>query len=874
MFPLPLHFQWFAVAGLAAAAGPILIHLLNRQRFKVVDWAAMEFLRQAVRRSRRILRLRDLLLLAIRTLCVLLFGLALAQPYRQATSAAVDPSQPVHAVLLVDNSLSMAYQQLDGTVLDEARKRAEDYVDRLPPGSRISVLPLCGSETEFSRGAYRTKEDALEALAAVGPVDRQATATMAVDLAKEACRRVPTPASKQIVLLSDQQAGNWRVQSLEADLEQLPCPIQIVRVGPQKRENAWVEDFQVQDGLADLSVPAVFLAKIRYEGDAPRHDVQVTLAVDGAAAATQTISLQPGQTSEVQFPPYQLDVAVQPGQPTPVTAEVSIPHDELPGDDQRQLIVPVVASLPVVFIDQCGPDEDPARNVYGETYRLRHLLASRRGGQGQPELIKVRHLKIQQLARDGRQALEDARLVVIAGVDDPADTVSLLREYVQQGGTLVLAAGGAFDPVAWNDAAWLDGLGILPAPLEPEMVGRLPSETRGMLEPFLLDFGSLMGEYFRIEQEPEERLKALYGRAFFFKAVEADVGEEARQQMIRTLAGQIEKDRREGAEIDRNLVELAAVATPTEAQRKERVRLEELRDQTQPRWLLWAGPQQDDADASLSPRELAEKKGFATLARYTSGVPFLIERSIGRGRVLFVSSGVFREWNNMTAEYPVVVFDRIFRRALHGTLPVRNLSTTERLVLPVEAAQRHARFVLADPQGREKSIVVDALGPDRFGLSIEKLPHRGIYRVTAYGTRQTPQEGLDSKLWEVPLAAGGPAEESELAPIDEASLGERLGEAEYRWIAPGQTISLSADPLGRREMWKWLILAVFLGLFVELAILAWPSLPLGEGRGEGRTSSSAGGNPHPNPLPEGEGRRPHPNPLPEGVGTLGGGPAA
>jgi hypothetical protein len=61
----------FAIAGLVAAAGPILIHLLNRQRFRVVEWAAMDFLRQAVRRNRRILRLRDLLLLALRTLCVL-----------------------------------------------------------------------------------------------------------------------------------------------------------------------------------------------------------------------------------------------------------------------------------------------------------------------------------------------------------------------------------------------------------------------------------------------------------------------------------------------------------------------------------------------------------------------------------------------------------------------------------------------------------------------------------------------------------------------------------------------------------------------------------------------------------------------------------
>ena len=71
----------FAAAGAVAAAGPIVIHLLNRRRFRVISWAAMDFLREAVKRNRRILKLRDILLLILRTAAVLLFGLALARPY-------------------------------------------------------------------------------------------------------------------------------------------------------------------------------------------------------------------------------------------------------------------------------------------------------------------------------------------------------------------------------------------------------------------------------------------------------------------------------------------------------------------------------------------------------------------------------------------------------------------------------------------------------------------------------------------------------------------------------------------------------------------------------------------------------------------------
>ena len=115
------------------AAGPVIIHLLNRRRYRVVQWAAMDFLREALQRNRRILTLRDLLLLLLRTAAVLLVGLALARPFFSSSDQAYDGSKPLHAVLVVDNSLSMGYESLEGTLLDQAKERAEDLSTSCPP---------------------------------------------------------------------------------------------------------------------------------------------------------------------------------------------------------------------------------------------------------------------------------------------------------------------------------------------------------------------------------------------------------------------------------------------------------------------------------------------------------------------------------------------------------------------------------------------------------------------------------------------------------------------------------------------------------------------------------------------------------------------
>src|SRR4051812_47837516 len=87
---------------------PIAIHLLNRYRFKEVEWGAMELLRRAVVvRSRRI-ELEDLLLLILRCLVIALVALAMARPVLAPSGGAwLGRNADVGAVIALDASFSM-----------------------------------------------------------------------------------------------------------------------------------------------------------------------------------------------------------------------------------------------------------------------------------------------------------------------------------------------------------------------------------------------------------------------------------------------------------------------------------------------------------------------------------------------------------------------------------------------------------------------------------------------------------------------------------------------------------------------------------------------------------------------------------------------
>jgi hypothetical protein len=845
MFPLPALTAWhFALAGLVCAAGPVIIHLLNRRRFRVVQWAAMDFLREAIQRNRRILQLRDILLLLLRTAAVLLFGLALARPYLSDRRETSSDRQPLHAVVLLDNSLSMGYESLEGMLLAKAKDRARAYIEKLPPGSKISVVPVCGWREGYSPDPYDTKEGAIEALEQIETVGRSASFVQAVNEAKTALAQAPLLA-KRIIFLTDQQQINWR--GLEPEqLAELP-PIQVVDVAPGEWSNVWIDEFRVQDGLVDVETPATIVAKIEYAGLPARRDVPVRIYLDDSVIGEKLVSLPAGAGSqEVDFQHVftALPVMPEPDRPVFITLRAAIERDELPADDERHLAVPVVAALPVVFVDALGAeDEEPALLRYGETLRLRKLLAPRATRELSPrQLVKIRHVRPDALRRE---LLADARLVVVAGLPGIDDTsVSLLRQYVVQGGQLLIAAGGDFSPSAWNAGAWQEGAGILPAPLEPEPLGEVPEVAGDQVRPFFLSFESLAREdYFQLAGLSEVELRDLYAEPFFFKAVAVDVGAEALAQWRAAESRRIRRELELAAEVERLERELGDSLKQDATLPQRRARLEDRRRQLadlRPRWLSWAADSAEEPGVIADERQsldrivaaLVEESQPRVLAAFdTPGKnPYLVERKIGRGKVVFVASGLTSSWNTLLTTNATVLFDRLMRGMIESTLPRRNFPVLQRLALPLPGDEHDLVVTLSRPRAaRPQPLDIGYIGPDRRGITLTDLYERGVYRVTAFrgqpASLDSNRSGVAERpAWEIPLVVGGPGEESDLTPLSRDKLQELTDKTTLRWVGPGEEISLAGAAIRGQSFWWYLTLVVLVCLLVEMGILAWPNM--------------------------------------------------
>lgn len=844
------HFFW---AGLACAAVPIIIHLLNRRRFKTVQWAAMDFLRQALQRNRRIMQLRDLLLLLLRTAAVLLFGLALAQPFFESkTSEEFNRNQPLHAIMIVDNSLSMGYQegvQQDETVLARTKARAEEYINQLPRGSRFTVIPLCGSPGSYSPDPYRTATDAVNALKQIEVVHRSGTLREAARLATKASEAEPN-FGKRIVFLSDQQEANWRGSLNAEDLKQFPA-MQVVDTSAQNPENSWISDFRLQDGVADVQSPATFLVRLRHLGNEVRKDVQVKLTV-GDNEDSQTIDLEPGTAErEVVFKYPFDDIDVAPGEVAYVPVRVEIPIDDkdrLAADNQRFLVAPVVSTVPVIFIDELGADDEkPSLNKYGETYPLRVLLSPGKRDEQTPQLVKVEHIRLDQLDED---LLADARLVVMAGVDDPRDKVEMLRQYVDQGGQLFIAAGGAFNPQAWTNAAWLDGKGILPTPLAPELYGAIPGTEGKDVKWFQLAYDNVMRSQtlFHLAGSSDEFLRDFYSDAYFFQAVDIEDFDKLEPQMVEAEMKRLDEQFTAVSEAQARLkkfAELEAKGLLSDEERSQKVADENHLATLKPQWLRWSN--QAVAEAAAIPadkaerekllRDLARRAAPQLLARFNNGKPYLVERDLGQGRVVFCTSGIMDDWNTVAKMDTVALFDRVLRGMLGSTLPSRNFAAQDRIMLPVDPKISGWSFELKRPQVGEQAPLVEEmragyLDAQTHGLMINDALYQGIYMVTAKSPAESADPTAQREKVELPLAvnlyeiAGG-AGESDLTPLSRAQFDERrAGEKDIpiEWVAAGETIGLDGTTIMGQNTWILLVLAVLLLLLAEILVLAWPAM--------------------------------------------------
>lgn len=327
--------------GLAAAAIPALLHLFQRRTPPETEFPPLRYLSEAERRSARRLKLRHLLLLALRTALIVAVVLAAARPLFP-TRAPGGAHPPTALVVVLDNSLSSGAVVDGRRTLDRLKATARTVLGRSGQTDRLWLMLADGVIRAGSRAAL------------LSAVDSAAAEARRLDLVSAVRDAIPIvdaepAAEREIHVISDMQRS-----TLGPGRVQVPIGVRVLALAPTTRmpENRGIASARVTEtgvvvavtGTPDAQAVPVTL---RFRG----RDLARALAAPGATVTLPLVSPGPGWW----------------------TAQVALEPDELRGDDRRDVVWHTVPPARVRATALAGPFVSAALSV---------LRAARRASDG------------------------------------------------------------------------------------------------------------------------------------------------------------------------------------------------------------------------------------------------------------------------------------------------------------------------------------------------------------------------------------------------------------------------------------------------------------------------------------------------------------
>lgn len=456
--------------GLSFASIPIIIHLLQRRRFRVVPWGAMAFLLLSVRKRSRRLRIEQLLLLLIRTLIILLVALAICRPaIRPGALSSLAAESHVHAILVVDNSYSMGYHPDNAageTLFDRARRRALDLVRLgLRQGDAVSLV---------------LASDPAQALIRKPSYDLQATATRINALtlsnagtnynkAAQICLEILTefgkssPGNPEIYFISDSQATGWETGRDPRIWERLnrvhKARLNVMSVHEGLRDNSAVAGLQLARGPVTARAAAQIRARIANYSPRLQRGVLATLEVDGRPSESARVDVQPGGETPITFTHIFDASGVH-------TAVVRLAADRLRIDDSAYLSLRVRSAVRVLILNGHA-DPNPRRD---SGLFLRVAMRPPLAGPGSEETA-LEPVVVNGNSLTGSD-LRTYDVIVLSNVAmlNEADRRSLAR-FVQAGGGVLIFPGDRVEPNLYNRDLFDGSPRLLPAKLAAPAAG-------------------------------------------------------------------------------------------------------------------------------------------------------------------------------------------------------------------------------------------------------------------------------------------------------------------------------------------------------------------------------------------------------------------
>ena len=412
--------------GLLAALIPVAIHLIRREKPPKVMFSTIRFLKKTSKKLVLFQHLQQIALLLLRAAVIVLLVLAFARPLFNQSVARLLDADPQSAVILLDLSMSMRWQDN----FDQAKAEALAVVDRLSGGDELGLIAFSGAaevvrELDTEDGQLRELIESFDE-PGFGSTRYYPNLRLADQMLEDSRYE-----NRAIYLISDfQEVG---LQGADESWKLAPgVALYLIDVGSADSENLVLTDVRSPEQLLEDSAQQQILARVRSTGTQYLGSGEVSLSLNGQMVDRRPVDLTNRSEQVVTF-------AVDFEAEGDYVGEIRIAGDDFADDNAYYFTVDVLPKINVLLVN--GEASDNWFDDEGHWFGL--AVSSTDSSPFSLQTIDPAELSA--------AAMRQSDVVALLNVGElTSSQAAALGEYVVNGGSLLIAPGDRVDERAFN----------------------------------------------------------------------------------------------------------------------------------------------------------------------------------------------------------------------------------------------------------------------------------------------------------------------------------------------------------------------------------------------------------------------------------------
>ncbi|MBC7744758.1 MAG: BatA domain-containing protein [Flavobacterium sp.] len=269
---------------LLAVAIPIIIHLFNFRRFKKVYFSNVRFLKSIDEQTSSRKNLKNKLILISRILAVIFLVLAFARPYKTNTDQTVFQNSRAVSIY-IDNSYSMEGINKEGTLFDEARRRAKEIASTYSLNDKFQILT---NDFEGKHQRFYNYDDFANAVDEIKISPAVKNLNQILSRQKDLFLN-ETNSSKTSYLISDFQKNLVSTELFQADSA---VDIRLIRVRSNTIPNISIDSVWITSAIIKPGEAGKIVARFRNNSDADATNIPVKLIINEQQRAIGNVNIK------------------------------------------------------------------------------------------------------------------------------------------------------------------------------------------------------------------------------------------------------------------------------------------------------------------------------------------------------------------------------------------------------------------------------------------------------------------------------------------------------------------------------------------------------------------------------------------------------